>query len=61
MMSVQEEQPGPETTSEEDSLKPWQTYFSKQFKIFFQRGSQSRNCFKLRKRTESADYIAIKG
>ena len=26
-MSVQEEQPGAETTGEEDSLDPWQTYF----------------------------------
>ena len=50
MMSVQEEQPGPETTSEEDSFDPWKTYFSKQFNNLFQRGGQIRNCFKLKKK-----------
>ena len=43
MLSVQEEQPGPETTSEEDSLDPWQTYFSKQFNNLFHRVGQIKN------------------
>ena len=35
VMSVQGEQPRAETPSEEDSLVPWQTYFSEQFKNLF--------------------------
>ena len=37
VMSVQGEQPEAETSSEEYSLDPWQTYFSKQFNNFFHR------------------------
>ena len=37
VMSVQGEQPGAETPSEEDSLDPWQTYFSKQINNLFHR------------------------
>ena len=40
VMSVQEERPGHETTSKEDSSDPWQTYFSKQFNNLFHRVSQ---------------------
>ena len=42
-MSVQEEHPGPETTSEEDSLDPWQTYYSKQFNNLFHRVGKIKN------------------
>ena len=37
VMSVQGKQLGAETSSEEDSLDPWQTYFSKQFDNLFHR------------------------
>ena len=36
-MSVQGKQPGAETSSKEDSLDPWQTYFSKKFNNLFHR------------------------
>ena len=37
VMSVQRKQPGAETSSKEDSLDPWQTYFSEQFDNLFHR------------------------
>ena len=69
VMSVQGEQPGAETTGEEDPLDPWQTYFSKQFNNLFHRVGKIEN-FKVHaeffetlitdstKRTESTDHIA---
>ena len=43
VMSVQGKQPGAETSSEEDSLNPWQTYFSKQFDNLFHRVGKIKN------------------
>ena len=43
VISVQEEQLGAETTSEEDSLDPWQTYLSKQFNNLFHRVVKTKN------------------
>ena len=43
-MSVQGEQPGAKTTGGEDSLDPWQTYFSKQFNNLFHRVGKNKNC-----------------
>ena len=43
VMSVQGEQPGAETSSEDDSLDPWQTYFSKQFNNLFHRVGKIKN------------------
>ena len=68
-MSVQGEQAGPEATEEEDSLDPWQTYFSKQFNNLFNRVGKIKN-YKVHadffrnvnadatKRTQSAHHIA---
>ena len=43
VMSVQGEQPGAETSSKEDSLDPWQTYFSEQFDNLFHRIGKIKN------------------
>ena len=43
VMSVQGEQPGAEATEGEDSLDPWQIYFSKQFINFFNRVGKIKN------------------
>ena len=43
VMSVQGEQPGADATEEEDSLDPWQNYFSKQFKNLFNRVGKVKN------------------
>ena len=43
VMSVQGEQPRAETSSKEDSLDPWQTYFSKQFNNIFLRVGKIKN------------------
>ena len=43
VMSVQGEQPRAEMPSEEDSLVPWQTYFSEQFNNLFHRVGKIKN------------------
>ena len=43
VISVQREQPAAKTTEEEDSLDPWQIYFSKQFKNLFNRVAKNKN------------------
>ena len=43
VMSMQGEQPGAEATEEEDSLDPWQIYFSKQFNNLFNRVGNIQN------------------
>ena len=42
-MPVQGEQPGAEMSNVEESLDPWQTYFSRQFKNLFHRVGKIKN------------------
>ena len=43
VLSAQGEQPGDKAEGEEDSLDPWQTYFSKQFNNLFHRVGKIKN------------------
>ena len=60
-MPVQEEQLGAETTSDEDSLDPWQTYFSKQLNNLFHRVGKIKNYKVLEEFFETLTPIQQKG